>query len=79
MPWKLKEPVTFCSFLGKLQCLKLTVGRKPNLFPGFQSLDECSVCEAKATMYEEVILRRGRPSSSVVTSCTTLSSRGTPH
>lgn len=54
MPWKLKVLEAPCSFLSKLQCLIPRMGRKSNLFPGFKSLDECSVCEAKVIVYKEV-------------------------
>ena len=75
MPWKLKVliPATQCSFLVKLLCLIVRVGRKPNLFPSFTSFHECSVGEAKVTLI------KGRPNISEETSCTTLSSRGTPY
>lgn len=42
MPWKLRGPATPCSFLGKLQSFILRVE-----FPGFKSLSDYSVCEAK--------------------------------
>lgn len=37
------------------------------------------MCEAKVTVYKEVTMIRGRPHTWEETSCTTLSSRGTPY
>lgn len=73
------QPTTPCSFLHKLLCLILGVGRKPNLFSGFKSLDECSVCEVKVTTFKEVTMVRGRSCTSEVTSYTALPSKGMPY
>lgn len=71
MPWKLTEPAIPCSFLGKLQSFILRVE-----FPGFKSLNDYSVCEAKIARQEEVTMVGGRQNTSEMTSCTTLSKRG---